>query len=119
MIHPEWHWEARHRSRRGYRVPDKLRQAPADQREFAGAHFASTVSAVNSRGARIVLIIAGVIALAVGICEGKQMGDNTKASVITRGLAETSRLALALGGEAHTMAGDAVCRYRIRPCDDH
>jgi len=56
-------------------------------------------------GVEIGGIVKNVIALAVGICEGKQMGDNTKASVITRGLAETSRLALALGGKAHTMAG--------------
>ena len=38
-------------------------------------------------GVEIGGIVKNVIALAVGICEGKQMGDNTKASVITRGLA--------------------------------
>jgi glycerol-3-phosphate dehydrogenase (NAD(P)+) len=52
----------------------------------------------------------------VGICEGKQMGDNTKASVITRGLAETSRLALALGGKAHTMAGLAGLGDLVATC---
>ena len=51
-------------------------------------------------GVEIGGIVKNVIALAVGICEGKRMGDNTKASVITRGLAETTRLALALGGGA-------------------
>jgi glycerol-3-phosphate dehydrogenase (NAD(P)+) len=61
-------------------------------------------------------IVKNVIALAVGICEGKQMGDNTKASVITRGLAETSRLALALGGEAHTMAGLAGLGDLVATC---
>jgi glycerol-3-phosphate dehydrogenase (NAD(P)+) len=67
-------------------------------------------------GVEIGGIVKNVIALAVGICEGKQMGDNTKASVITRGLAETSRLALALGGEAHTMAGLAGLGDLVATC---
>jgi glycerol-3-phosphate dehydrogenase (NAD(P)+) len=67
-------------------------------------------------GVEIGGIVKNVIALAVGICEGKQMGDNTKASVITRGLAETSRLALALGGEARTMAGLAGLGDLVATC---
>lgn len=67
-------------------------------------------------GVEIGGIVKNVIALAVGICEGKRMGDNTKASVITRGLAETSRLALALGGEAKTMAGLAGLGDLVATC---
>jgi glycerol-3-phosphate dehydrogenase (NAD(P)+) len=67
-------------------------------------------------GVEIGGIVKNIIALAVGICEGKQMGDNTKASVITRDLAETSRLALALGGEAHTMAGLAGLGDLVATC---
>ncbi|MET3718516.1 MULTISPECIES: NAD(P)H-dependent glycerol-3-phosphate dehydrogenase [unclassified Arthrobacter] len=67
-------------------------------------------------GVEIGGIVKNVIALAVGICEGKQMGDNTKASVITRGLAETSRLALALGGDARTMAGLAGLGDLVATC---
>lgn len=67
-------------------------------------------------GVEIGGIVKNVIALAVGICEGKQMGDNTKASVITRGLAETSRLTLALGGEARTMAGLAGLGDLVATC---
>lgn len=67
-------------------------------------------------GVEIGGIVKNVIALAVGICEGKQMGDNTKASVITRGLAETTRLALALGGMAHTMAGLAGLGDLVATC---
>ncbi|WP_458109216.1 NAD(P)-dependent glycerol-3-phosphate dehydrogenase [Arthrobacter sp. R3-55] len=67
-------------------------------------------------GVEIGGIVKNVIALAVGICEGRQMGDNTKASVITRGLAETSRLALALGGEAQTMAGLAGLGDLVATC---
>ncbi len=67
-------------------------------------------------GTEIGGIVKNVIALAVGICEGRQMGDNTKASVITRGLAETTRLALALGGRAETMAGLAGLGDLIATC---
>ena len=67
-------------------------------------------------GVEIGGIVKNVIALAVGICEGKQMGDNTKASVITRGLAETSRLSLALGGDARTMAGLAGLGDLVATC---
>ncbi|MDP5228560.1 MULTISPECIES: NAD(P)H-dependent glycerol-3-phosphate dehydrogenase [Arthrobacter] len=67
-------------------------------------------------GVEIGGIVKNVIALAVGICEGRDMGDNTKASVITRGLAETTRLALALGGEAHTMAGLAGLGDLVATC---
>lgn len=67
-------------------------------------------------GVEIGGIVKNVIALAVGICEGKDMGDNTKASVITRGLAETSRLSLALGGEARTMAGLAGLGDLVATC---
>ncbi len=67
-------------------------------------------------GVEIGGIVKNIIALAVGICEGKQMGDNTKASVITRGLAETSRLCLALGGDARTMAGLAGLGDLVATC---
>jgi glycerol-3-phosphate dehydrogenase (NAD(P)+) len=67
-------------------------------------------------GVEIGGIVKNVIALAVGICEGRQFGDNTKASVITRGLAETTRLALALGGEIETMAGLAGLGDLVATC---
>lgn len=67
-------------------------------------------------GVEIGGIVKNIIALAVGICEGKQMGDNTKASVMTRGLAETSRLSQALGGDARTMAGLAGLGDLVATC---
>ncbi len=57
-----------------------------------------------------------VIALAVGIAEGLRYGDNTKASIITRGLAETTRLGLALGAEPATMAGLAGLGDLVATC---
>ncbi|GAB3298473.1 NAD(P)H-dependent glycerol-3-phosphate dehydrogenase [Epidermidibacterium keratini] len=49
--------------------------------------------------------VKNVIALACGIAEGMGFGDNTKASLITRGLAETARLGHALGADVATFAG--------------
>jgi len=67
-------------------------------------------------GVEIGGIVKNVIALCVGICEGKKVGDNTKASVITRGLAETTRLALALGGRAETLSGLAGLGDLVATC---
>ncbi|GAA3084844.1 hypothetical protein GCM10020000_84130 [Streptomyces olivoverticillatus] len=49
--------------------------------------------------------VKNVIALAVGIATGMGLGHNTTATIITRGLAETTRLATALGAHPSTLAG--------------
>ena len=49
--------------------------------------------------------LKNVIALAAGIADGLGFGDNTKAALITRGIAEISRLGMAIGGKAETFAG--------------
>lgn len=56
-------------------------------------------------GTEIGGLVKNVIALCVGICDGRGYGDNSKASVMTRGLAETTRLAVALGGDVATLSG--------------
>jgi glycerol-3-phosphate dehydrogenase (NAD(P)+) len=60
--------------------------------------------------------VKNVIALAVGIAAGMGLGDNTKASLITRGLAETTRLGLAMGADAHTFAGLAGLGDLVATC---
>lgn len=50
-------------------------------------------------------VVKNVIALAVGIADGMGFGDNTKALLLTRGLAETTRLGAALGADPYTFAG--------------
>lgn len=67
-------------------------------------------------GVEIGGIAKNVIALAVGICDGLGMGDNTKSSIITRGLAETTRLALALGGSYETLSGLAGLGDLVATC---
>jgi glycerol-3-phosphate dehydrogenase (NAD(P)+) len=60
--------------------------------------------------------VKNVIALAVGIAEGLGYGQNTQASLITRGLAETSRLGMALGADPATLAGLAGLGDLVATC---
>lgn len=49
--------------------------------------------------------LKNVIAIAVGICDGLGLGDNAKAALMTRGMAEIARLGVALGGKRETFSG--------------
>jgi glycerol-3-phosphate dehydrogenase (NAD(P)+) len=60
--------------------------------------------------------VKNVIALAVGIAIGMGLGDNTRAMLITRGLAEIARLGGALGAEQHTFAGLAGLGDLVASC---
>jgi glycerol-3-phosphate dehydrogenase (NAD(P)+) len=60
--------------------------------------------------------VKNVIALAVGIAIGMGLGDNTRAMLITRGLAEIARLGAALGADQHTFAGLAGMGDLVASC---
>ncbi|MGW4807419.1 NAD(P)H-dependent glycerol-3-phosphate dehydrogenase [Kitasatospora sp. NPDC004272] len=60
--------------------------------------------------------VKNVIGLAVGMANGMGLGDNTKATLITRGLAETTRLGLTLGADPHTFAGLAGMGDLVATC---
>jgi glycerol-3-phosphate dehydrogenase (NAD(P)+) len=60
--------------------------------------------------------VKNVIALAVGVAVGMGLGDNTRALLITRGLAETARLGAALGADPHTFAGLAGMGDLVATC---
>ena len=56
-------------------------------------------------GVEIAGSVKNVIAIAAGISDGVGYGDNAKAAIITRGMAEISRLCIKFGGEAPTISG--------------
>jgi glycerol-3-phosphate dehydrogenase (NAD(P)+) len=60
--------------------------------------------------------VKNVIALAAGIAAGMGLGDNTRATLITRGLAETARLGVALGADPLTFAGLAGMGDLVATC---
>jgi glycerol-3-phosphate dehydrogenase (NAD(P)+) len=60
--------------------------------------------------------VKNVIAIAVGCCDGFGLGDNARAALVTRGLAEMGRLAERLGGRALTLAGLAGLGDLVLTC---
>jgi glycerol-3-phosphate dehydrogenase (NAD(P)+) len=56
-------------------------------------------------GVEIAVALKNCIAIASGVCDGLEYGDNTKAALITRGLAEIARLGVAMGARRDTFAG--------------
>lgn len=60
--------------------------------------------------------VKNVIGLAVGIADGMGLGDNSKATLITRGLAETTRLGLAMGADPMTFSGLAGLGDLVATC---
>jgi glycerol-3-phosphate dehydrogenase (NAD(P)+) len=71
---------------------------------------------VDKVGVEVAGAVKNVIALAAGMANGMGYGDNTKAAVITRGLAEMTRLGVALGGNALTFAGLAGVGDLVATC---
>jgi glycerol-3-phosphate dehydrogenase (NAD(P)+) len=67
-------------------------------------------------GAELGGVLKNVIAIAAGMAVGLGAGDNTRAAVITRGLAEITRLGVAMGGDPATFAGLAGMGDLIATC---
>jgi glycerol-3-phosphate dehydrogenase (NAD(P)+) len=67
-------------------------------------------------GCEVAGVVKNVIAIASGMAEGMDFGDNTRATLITRGLAEMSRLGVAMGGDPLTFAGLAGMGDLIATC---
>lgn len=67
-------------------------------------------------GSEVGGALKNVVAIAAGMADGLGAGDNTRAAVITRGLAEISRLGVALGGQPATFAGLAGMGDLVATC---
>lgn len=63
--------------------------------------------------------LKNVIALAAGICDGLGFGDNTKAALMTRGIAEISRLGIKMGGKLETFSGLSGVGDLFVTCTSH
>ncbi len=85
------------------------------QQEFSDPSFRvytnSDVIGVELGGA-----LKNIIAIAAGICDGLGFGHNSAAALITRGLAEMTRLVVACGGRSETMAGLAGLGDLVLTC---
>src|SRR5438132_3622137 len=85
------------------------------QREFSDPRFRvytnDDVTGVELGGA-----LKNVIAIAAGVCDGLGLGHNSIAALITRGLAEITRLVVACGGRRETMAGLAGLGDLVLTC---
>ena len=106
---------ARAAGRAGGRVDGRRRSAAAVQGCFGGdrlrIYTSDDVTGVCVGGA-----LKNVIAIAVGCCDGFGFGDNARAALITRGLAEMGRLAERMGGHALTLAGLAGLGDLVLTC---
>ena len=74
------------------------------QEEFSGPSFRLYTND-DVIGTEIAGAVKNVIAIAAGVCTGLGLGNNTMAALVARGLAEMTRLAVALGGRRETLAG--------------
>lgn len=83
---------------------DDLETAQDAQRVFATSSF-RVYSNLDLIGVELAGALKNVIAIAAGILEGLGMGHNPRAALITRGLAEITRLGVAMGADPLTFAG--------------
>ena len=85
------------------------------QREFSGPTFRLYAND-DPAGVEIAAALKNTIAIGAGICQGLGLGNNSIAALITRGLAEITRLAVAMGGEPRTLAGLAGLGDLVLTC---
>ena len=84
-------------------MPDE-QLAASLQNVFSARNF-RVYTSTDVRGCELGGALKNVMAIAVGMGEGLGVGDNTRAAVFTRALAELTRLGAALGGQERTFSG--------------
>jgi glycerol-3-phosphate dehydrogenase (NAD(P)+) len=92
--------------------PEAAKQVQA---AFSGPVFRLYTNA-DPIGVEIGAALKNVIAISAGICHGLGLGNNTQAALITRGLAEITRLAVAMGGQPMTLSGLAGLGDLVLTC---
>src|ERR1035441_3131409 len=86
------------------------------QEAFSGPAFRLYTSS-DPIGVEIGGSIKNIVAIGAGVLHGLRLGDNPMAALITRGLAEMTRLAVAMGGRAQTIAGLAGLGDLVLTCN--
>jgi len=86
------------------------------QEEFAGPTFRLYIND-DVLGVELAGAMKNVMAIAAGACQGLGLGANTLAALITRGLAEMTRLAVKLGARAETLGGLAGLGDLVLTCN--
>ena len=94
---------------------DDASLAPRVQQVFASGLY-RVYTNPDVIGCEIGGALKNVIAIAAGMGDGVGVGDNTKAAVITRGLAELTRLGVAMGGRSQTLSGLAGMGDLLATC---
>jgi glycerol-3-phosphate dehydrogenase (NAD(P)+) len=94
--------------------PD-LELASAIQSAFSGPTFRLYTNS-DQTGVELGGALKNVIAIGAGICQGLGLGNNTVAALVTRGLVEITRLSVAAGAEAKTLAGLAGLGDLVLTC---
>ncbi len=95
----------------GRRVPtavlaaSKSRDAAELAQSAFSNHWFKVYTSPDIVSAELGGAMKNIMALAVGISDGAGLGDNTKAMIMTRGIAEMSSRGVCLGGKSHTFAG--------------
>ncbi len=89
--------------------------ARALQQEFASRTLRLYTNS-DTIGVEIGGAVKNIIAIAAGVCDGLELGTNARAALITRGLAEITRLAVACGGHPETLAGLAGLGDLVLTC---
>ena len=89
--------------------------ARATARELHGGSL-RVYSSADVIGVEVAGAVKNVMAIATGICDGLRLGLNARAALMTRGLAEITRLGVALGGSAETFMGLAGVGDLILTC---
>lgn len=89
--------------------------AAAAARELHGGSL-RVYSSTDVVGVEVAGAVKNVMAIATGICDGLKLGLNARAALMTRGLAEITRLGVALGGQAQTFMGLAGVGDLILTC---
>jgi glycerol-3-phosphate dehydrogenase (NAD(P)+) len=94
---------------------DNLRIAEEVQAAFSSPSFRPYTNQ-DVIGVEVGAALKNVIAIGAGVCQGLGFGNNTLAALITRGLAEITRLAVKMGGQPKTLAGLAGLGDLVLTC---